>query len=116
MQLTSESIIDNLGKLSRQLDSLVEEIWRAEQEAVLLRQQFEVAEAKAFLTAEGAVESRKRLAKIETEEIETEALIAEAKLRYMKNRFRALEQRIEVGRTYSATVRAELKTLPGVES
>jgi len=70
-----------------------------------------MVEAHAFLGATGSVDSRKRQAAIEAEEAETKALVAEAVVRTLKAKLRAIETDIDVHRTFGASIRAEFKTL-----
>ena len=46
---------------------------------------------------------------------EMDALVAEALARHLKAKIRSIESRIEIGRSYGAAIRAELRTLPGQE-
>jgi hypothetical protein len=114
--VTNDSIINQLGTLGRELGELSDLLGDAEVEAVKLRLDFERRESIAFLQAEGSVEKKKHIARLEAQEAEEEFLLADAKVRYLKTRIRVVETRIDIGRTLGATVRAELAALPGVEN
>lgn len=106
------------AEVSRGLSDLTEKLYahvrvysEAELDAVRQRAEADVALAKAFLVAEGSVEKRKADAKVSVAQVEAVAAVAEATVRTLKMKIRAIETDIEVHRTYGATVRAELKTL-----
>lgn len=108
----------NANDVVRQLSELTERLYQhvrlfadAEREATELRQAATVAEARAFLRAEGSVDARKRQAVIDCDEIEGKAQVAESVVRTLRAKIRALETDIDVHRSFGATVRAELRTL-----
>lgn len=108
----------NALEVSLALSALVEKLYQhvrsysdAEREAVALRHAADVIESKAFLRAEGSVEARKHQARLDADDAEGKALVAEAVVRTLKAKIRAIETDIEAHRTYGATVRAELQTL-----
>jgi hypothetical protein len=108
---TANEVVLALTSLTRELRDKVAAYRHAELDAALKRHAADLAEARAFLSAEGSVEQRKRLAEVDSADVEGEALVAEAVVRVIKAELRAIETRIEVGRTYGATVRAELSTI-----
>ena len=110
--LTPNAVVAGLAELGRQLDAAVLTLRECELSAVRTRHAADLAESRAYLSAEGAVETRKHLARIATEHVEADALVAEATLRWLRARIRALDTRIEVGRSAGAALRAELKMLP----
>jgi hypothetical protein len=83
----------------------------ADKDAAVKRHAADLAEAKAFLAALGSVDQRKMTAKVETERLEFDAIVAEAVVRGSKAKIRAVEAEIDVRRTQVATVRAELAVL-----
>lgn len=113
---TSNDVVRNLSALTEKLYQHVRSYSDAERDAVALRQAADVIEAKAFLRAEGSVEARKHQAVIEADDAETKALVAEALVRSLKAKIRAIETDIDVHRSYGASIRAELKTLGYGES
>ncbi len=108
---TANEVVHNLSELTRELRDKVSAYRSAEHDAALKRHAANMCEARAFLSAEGAVEARKNTAKVAADRAEGDALVAEALVRILKAELRSIETRIEVGRTYGATVRAELRTL-----
>lgn len=108
---TPVEVVRALSALTEKLYEHVRAYSDAEKEAVQLRQAADVAEAKAFLRAEGSVDKRKMEATVQCDEIETKALVAEAVVRTMKAKIKALEVDIDVHRTFSTNIRAELSTL-----
>jgi hypothetical protein len=104
-------VVRGLSTLTERLYQHVRSYADAEKEAVQLRQAADIVEARAFLRAEGSVDAKKRQAALDAEDAEGKALVAEAVVRTLKAKIRAIETDIDVHRTFGATVRAELKTL-----
>jgi NifB/MoaA-like Fe-S oxidoreductase len=100
-----------LGERLRELHAIVEELREAEHEAIVTRHTANVAEWSAFLAAEGAETKRKFTARLEVAAEIFAAEVAEAKVRHLVRALREADKRVDVGRTYSADLRAELKTL-----
>jgi hypothetical protein len=106
-------IAAQLIALARDLDAAVRELKRLDREAVDADCAHEVAFARAFLSAEGSIEARKYTATLNTDETKHTALVAGQLVRSQREAIRAIQTRIEVGRTLSATVRSEI-ALAGV--
>ena len=96
-----------LGRLQDQVRYYAD----AEKDAVVKRHVADVAEAKAFLSAQGSVDQRKMIAKVETEQLEFDAVVAEAVVRATKAKIRACEAERDVRRTETATIRSELSVM-----
>lgn len=111
--LTPAQVVHQLATLGRELDAAVAMLKDAEEDAVLKRHAADMAESHAFVNADGAMELRKHLARLAADKQEEAALVAEAVVRHMRAHIRALDTRIEIGRSAGATVRAEFKTLGG---
>ena len=109
--MTPNEIITGLRDLTIELDQRVKELKACEHVAAITRHAADLAESKAFLIAEGAMDLRRHKARVESEQQELEALTAEAEVRGLRAQVRAIETRIDVGRSFGAAVRAELKTL-----
>lgn len=109
--VTPAEIVRTLSDLTKELDRLVKELKAAEHVAAIDRHAADLAESRAFLVAEGAMDMRKHKARVESEQQELAALTAEAEVRGLRAQVRAVETRIDVGRSFGAAVRAELKTL-----
>jgi hypothetical protein len=108
---TANEVVRNLAELTRELRDKTSAYRTAETDAALKRHAADMVEVRAFLSAEGSVEFRKNKAKEASDRAEGDALVAEALVRILKAEIRSIETRIDVGRTFGATVRAELKTL-----
>lgn len=108
MPQNANEVVLQLAKLARQLDEATQTLNEADVAAVNAAEQAKVAEAKAFLAAEGPIEVRKRKAIVETSEIRLAADVAEAGVRGLQRTVRTLQVRIDVGRTYGATIRSEI--------
>lgn len=111
-QLTPSAVVLQLAALARELDSTVTALKAADLDATEKRHAADMAESLAFVRAEGSMDLRKHLARIEAGPQEKEALVAEAVVRYLRQRISAIATRIEVGRSAGAALRAELQTLP----
>lgn len=107
----SQEVMAALGDRLSKLYEHVRAYSTAETEAASLRADADLAESTAFIAAEGAMELRKHEARVQAADSERAALGAEAKVRSLKAKIRALETDIDVHRTFGATVRAELRTL-----
>jgi uncharacterized protein (UPF0261 family) len=101
-----------LAELSRDLDHTVRLLKDADLDAVTKRHTADLAESHSFVSVEGSMELRKHLARIATDRQEQEAVVAEAVVRYLRQRINAIGTRIEVGRSMGAALRAELSALP----
>ena len=110
--LTPSEVVLQLSELGRELDATVRTLRDAELDMVTKRHQADMAESMAFVRASGSMDLRRHTARIEAGPLEEQALVAEAVCRYLKTRIRALELRVEIGRSYGAAVRAELAALP----
>lgn len=108
--LTPNQVVLKLAGFGRDLDSAVKALQFAEQDAVKKRHAADMAESRAFLAADGPMDVRKHTARVEAGPLEEQALVAEAVLRYLKTQIRAIDTQIEIGRSYGAAVRAELKS------
>jgi hypothetical protein len=98
----------SLADLSRQLDALRVALRDADDKAVRSRHRYEVAYAKAFLSAEASnAESRKQIAVLATEIAKLDAELADAVVRDLKRGIDVLRERIHVGQSYGAAVRSE---------
>lgn len=93
------------------LHQVIERMHEAEQDALTARHTADLEEAKEFLKGQGSIEARKNNAKVLTERLEFEALVAEANVRHLSRLYKEAQLRVEAGRTYSADMRAELAAL-----
>lgn len=110
--LTPNDVVRQLTALGRELDGAVSMLKDAEVEAVEARHAADMIESRAFLSAEGPMDIRKHRARVEADAAEEAALGAEATVRWLRQRIRAISLRIDIGRSYGAAVRAELAVLP----
>ncbi|MFF0546915.1 hypothetical protein ACFYTF_29170 [Nocardia thailandica] len=105
---TPNEVVLQLTELSRQLAEATVALNKADDDAVQAREAAKLAEAKAFLSAEGSVDARKAQAIEATHEVRLAAEVADALVRGHQRTVRTLQTRIDVGRTLSATVRSEI--------
>lgn len=105
------AVIQTLGLLTGALDRAVKALREAELDVATKRHEADVNEARLYLRATGPVKEREAHAVVGNETKEGQALVAEAIVRILRQEIGALKVRIDVGRSYGATVRAELQTL-----
>lgn len=100
------TILDHLQSISRDLDKAIEDLKTLELAAEKAEAVYRVAKAKAFLSAEGAVQAREYQAVLatQTELIQRgeAAALARVQLQYVKS----LHSRIDVGRTVASAEKA----------
>jgi hypothetical protein len=112
--LTPVEVARFLMGLTRRLDELVGEYKAAGRRAAETRKVAELAEARAWLEADDeagrrvTIDERKRRAIIASSEQRFLADLADKEFTTCRTAIRALEIRIDVGRTLSATSRAEM--------
>lgn len=106
--LNAHEIASELGKRSRELDGLVDEIGEAERDAVNTREDYTLAYSRAFLSADGAMDVRRHTATEQTHEARLAAELAEQHVRGLRRRIDSVRTRIDVGRSLGAAVRAEV--------
>jgi len=106
--ITPNSVVSGLLELSRELAELSKDLDQLEADAVNSREDFTLAEAQAFLRAEGAMDIRKRQAIIDTHSERLVAETAEALVRGRKRQIDSIKVRIDVGRSAAAALRAEM--------
>ena len=102
---SQSEIVLRLAELSRLLDKATQEIAELDEAAVRAKQLHEVASARAYLAADGAVDTRKAIAVVKVAEQTLERELAEAKHRACRERVRTIGVQIDVGRTMSAATR-----------
>ena len=105
--LTPNEVVLQLAELGRELDASVRTLREAELDAVQKRHTADLVESRAFVDAEGSAELRKHLARLGAAKAEDEALIAESVVRYLRTKIRAIELRVEIGRSMGASLRSE---------
>lgn len=109
--LTANSVALNLARLSRDLDEVTDQLEQADRDAVMARESYTMAYARAFLTAEGSMDVRRYVA---TEQTHAERLAAEAAeqvVRGLRTRRDTIRVRVDVGRSVNAALRIEANVL-----
>ncbi len=104
---SQQDVVLELSRLARALDAKTEEIARLDEQAVRAKSRFEVAFARTFLTTPGSMDVRKQTAVLGTADAKLDAEIGEAKVRAAREAIRTLRDRLDVGRSLNAAVRAE---------
>lgn len=108
LDVTPIAVVQNLMELARQLQDLATGLDKLEQNAVEKREDYTLALAKAFLSADGAMELRKQQAIVDTHTERLAAETAEALVRGRKRQLDTIKVRIDVGRSAQAALRAEI--------
>lgn len=108
---TPVEVILHLSSLTRELDRLTQAYCAAERDMVAAKSAADLAEARAYLAATGTVDARNSAVTEVTAAVRQAADVAESVVRQLKRQIATLEIRIDVGRTYAASVRAELRSL-----
>jgi hypothetical protein len=96
-----------LGEITHHIGELVQDLGEADLEAARAKAEYDRAYAIAFRHASGSVESRRHTA---TEMCHGRRLAAEeaaCRVRDIKNKIQHARDRIDVGRSYGAALRAE---------
>jgi len=101
----------HLGRRLAELTEAIETLHQAELNAVTARHEARLREWKTFLATEGAMELRKIRARHDAAELMFAADVAEVTARNCAEIVREKRQRVDVGRTYSADMRAEAQVV-----
>jgi len=107
-QLTASEIAMGLLALSKQLEKVSTDLDAADVAYVDAKHAADVAESKAFLTADGPMDVRRHLAKVETADLRFKADMAEAAVKQGIRARDTIKVRIDVGRSANAALRAEI--------
>ncbi|HWB35566.1 MAG TPA: hypothetical protein VHA75_06025 [Rugosimonospora sp.] len=105
---TPQQTVDAMTRLGVELDNLVAALESADDEAVKLRAEYDLAFAKVYLAQEvGSVDSRKQRAVAETYQPRLSADVADARVRHLRRKLDATKLRLDALRSIGAVVRAE---------
>ena len=106
--ITPNSAVMEMARLSRQLDELGFRLKAAEREAVNTEHAYRVAKAKALLAVdEGTVPEREAKALLATQEQRLAAKRAAGELSILRKEIQIAETRIDVGRSVVGVLRME---------
>ena len=106
--ITPNSAVMEMARLSRQLDELGFRLKTAEREAVRAEHTYRVEKAKALLKVdEGTVPEREAKALLEVQEQRLAAKLAAAELSLLRREIQIAETRIDVGRSVVGVLRME---------
>ena len=107
-EITPNSAVMEMVRLSRQLDELGFRLKAAEREAVKTEHRYRVEKAKALLAVdEGTVPEREAKALLATEADRLSAKLAAAELSILRKEIQIAEVRIDVGRSVVGVLRME---------
>lgn len=105
--VTTISAVQEMNKISREMDFAWDKLAEWERKAVDARETYTVAFNTAYLRAEGSIPERKALAENATHTERYAAEGAEAEVRIWRVKIRVLENRVGVGRSNVAVLRLE---------
>jgi hypothetical protein len=106
--ITPNSAVMEMARLSRQLDELGYKLREAERKAVNTEHTYRVEKAKALLAVdEGTVPEREAKALIATADTRLSAKLAAAELSILRREISIAETRIDVGRSVVGVLRME---------
>lgn len=106
---TTNQVVMRLGQLSRLLEEKTKEIASLDEEWVNAKRVFKREYARVFLTTAGSMDVRKQTAIRDTDELDFDAELAEAKVRAAREAIRTLRDQLDVGRSLGAAARAEFQ-------
>jgi hypothetical protein len=106
-EFTSLSAVQELCKLSRELDFVTEKYAEAEDKCVDADHEFVVEYAKAYLTATGTIAEREAKATIETAGLRKLSEGAKKNVRVYRQRIATLGRRMDGGRTTVSVLKLE---------
>jgi hypothetical protein len=107
-EITPNTAVMEMARLSRQLDELGFRLKAAEREAVKTEHRYRVEKAKALLSVdEGTVPEREAKALLATESDRLAAKLAGAELSILRREIQIAETRIDVGRSVVGVLRME---------
>lgn len=109
---SQQQVVVRLSELSRLLDAATSEAAELDELYVVAKQRFEVAHARAYLAADGPVDSRKAQAAVACADLSLAMELAGAKYRAVKERIRTLGVQIDVGRSVGSAVRSQFAAEP----
>jgi hypothetical protein len=102
-----------LWQIGQDIDAETNELIRLRKELPALLRARRLAHARAFLEAEGSIETRKQLAEIATADVKFEVDVLEQKMESCKDKLKALRDRSEIGRAINSNLKEELRVLGG---
>lgn len=106
--LTPNAVVSGLLDLARELAVLAKDLDSIEIDAVNKRENLTLAISRAYLSADGPVETRKHIAITATHDERLAAETAEAIVRGRRRQIDSVKVRIDVGRSAAAALRAEM--------
>jgi len=104
----SNDVAMHLASLGRDLAATVKTLDGAERESVNRREDYTLANARAFLKAEGSVDYRKNTALVQTHAERLAAETADVVVRGIRRQLDAIKVRIDIGRSVGAALRTEI--------
>jgi len=105
--ITALSAVQDLCKLSRELDFVTEKYAEAENQLVDAEHKYIVEHAKAYLIATGTISEREYKATVETEALRYASEGAKKNVRVYRQRISTLRGRMEGGRSTVGVLKLE---------
>lgn len=111
--MTPNEVALQLASLGRDLDACVRTVDAADRDAVIRREDYTLAHARAFLNAEGPMDIRRYTAIVNSHAERLAAESAEQVVRGLRRQIDAIKVRVDIGRSYGSALKAELTALGG---
>lgn len=105
--MNQEDVLVQLAEVSAMLDAAVADVKVADEKFVQAKQQFELAQARSFLSSEGSVEARKQKMVLDAEQQQTVMDLAGVELRAGRERVSVLRAQLSMLQTVSAARRQQ---------
>ena len=105
--MNQDEVLARLAEVSALLDAAVADVKAADERFVQAKQQFELAQARSFLSSEGSVEARKQKMVLDAEQQQTVMDAAGVELRAGRERVSVLRAQLSMLQTVSAALRQQ---------
>ena len=105
--MNQDEVLARLAEVSALLDAAVADVKAADERFVQAKQQFELAQARSFLSSEGSVEARKQKMVLDAEQQQTAMDAAGVELRAGRERVSVLRAQLSMLQTVSAALRQQ---------
>ena len=105
--MRTEEIVAQLPDLTIELKETIADLAKLDEDAVYAEQQEKQAYARAFMSLDGSMETRKQQALLDTSDESLECALADMRVRAAKSRIKYLEVAFDAIRSISAARRAE---------
>ena len=107
-EVTLSGVAARLASLSHEMNTLTRALAELDRDAVEKREAYVMADARAFLTAEGSMDIRRYVATEQTHMERFAAEAADCSVRDKKAQIKAIDTSVDVGRSVGSLVKSEM--------